>query len=200
MASCCNLVGSFNISAKGVISITSQGSAEVTLISAGGSNAAIVSPSTGTISISAYASNERYKGCPGRAGVSIPWIIRNDCDQFYYLFGGAGKSYISGEVGNYASFPYISGVTNPLNSYTVVNASSSSGPAALYEKSVQQDGYGLIYKGNPWNINTTSEDGCIVNLTSYGIGTYGDCKLQNISLQCTPGQIPVVNMSFIYSI
>ena len=200
MGYCCNLVGNFDISAKGIISITSQGSAEVTLISANGSNAAIVSPSTGTVSISAYASDSRYIGCPGRAGVSVPWVVRNDCDVFYYLFGGAGKSYISGEVGDYAEFPSIGGVSNPLNSYEVINASASSGPASLYEKSIQQDGYGLIYYGNPWNINTTTEEGCMVNLTSYGIGDYGECRLQNISLQCVPGQIPVVNMSFVYSI
>lgn len=200
MTYCCNLVGNFNISAKGIISITSQGSSDVTLVSAGGKNAAIVAPSTGTVSISAYASNQRYIGCPGRAGVSIPWMIRNDCDTFHYLFGGAGKSYISGEVGTYASFPTINGVSNPLNTYTVINASASSGPSALYENSLQRDGYGLIYKGYPWNINTTTEGGCKINLTSYGIGTYGECKLQNISLQCVPGQIPVVNMSFIYSI
>lgn len=200
MGSCCNLVGNFDISAEGIISITSQGSAEVSLISANGSNVTTVSPSTGTVSISAYAGSERYKGCPGRAGVSVPWITRNDCDKFYYLFGGAGKSYISGEVGNYARFPSIAGISNPVNSYEVINASSSSGPAALYERSMQQDGYGLLYFGNPWNINTTTEAGCTVNLTSYGIGAYGECLLQNISIQCVPGQIPVVNMSFIYSI
>ena len=200
MGACCNLVGNFDISAPGIISITSQGSAEVTLISAGGTNAAIVSPSTGTVSISAFASDKRYKGCPGRAGVTIPWIVRNDCNKFYYLFGGAGKSYISGEVGTYARFPSIAGITNPLTSYEVINASASSGPASLYDKSIQQDGYGLNYEGNPWTINTMSEAGCIVNLTSYGIGGYGECRLQNISLQCTPGQIPVVNMSFVYSV
>ena len=200
MTTCCNLVGNFPIHVPGLISITSQGTSEVTLITSGSKNAAIVAPSTGTISLSAYADTARYYGCPGRAGVSIPWVIRNNCNEFFYLYGGAGKSYISGEVGAYASFPKITGVTNPLNSYAVLNASASSGPTSLYENSIQQDGYGLIYKGQPWNIDTTTEAGCKVNLTSLGIGTYGECRLQSLNIQCNPGQIPVVNLSYIYSI
>lgn len=200
MATCCNLVGNFNITAPGIISVTSQGSTQMNLISAGGTNASTISPSTGTVSITAYASEERYIGCPGRAGVTIPWVIRSNCAENIYLFGGAGRSYISGEVGNFAKFPSIAGITNPISEYNVVSASAGSGPASLYEDSTQKDGYGLIYSGNPWNINTTTEAGCTINLTSYGIGGYGECKLQNINIQCVPGQIPVVNISFIYSI
>ncbi|MBV5347932.1 hypothetical protein JZU46_06940 [bacterium] len=200
MTTCCNLVGNFDIKAKGIISVTSQGSTEVNLFSANGNNAITVSPSSGSVSITAYAGLEKYKGCPGRAGVSIPWIVRNNCDKLVYLFGGAGKSYISGAVGAYASFPGINGISNPVASYNVISASASSGPAALYEDSIQYDGYGLIYSGLPWTINTSTEAGCMVNLTSYGIGSYGDCRLQNINIQCVPGQIPVVNMSFIYTI
>ncbi len=200
MATCCNLVGNFDITAPGIISVTSQGSTQMALITAGGNSAYTVSPSTGTVSITAYAGAERYIGCPGRAGVTIPWVIKSNCSENIYLFGGAGRSYISGEVGTYARFPTINGVSNPLSEYQVVNASAGSGPASLYEDSTQQDGYGLIYVGNPWSIDTTSEAGCTINLTSYGIGGYGSCKLQNINIQCVPGQIPVVNMSFIYSI
>jgi hypothetical protein len=200
MATCCNLVGNFDITAKGIISVTSQGSSQISLISAGGKNAYTISPSSGTVSIAAYASDKRYKGCPGRANVSIPWIIRSDCEKNVYLFGGAGRSSISGEVGDYAKFPSLPGIVNPVTEYDVVSASAGSGPSSLYEDSVQKDGYGLIYKGNPWNIDTLTEAGCTINLTSYGIGGYGECKLQNIQLQCVPGQIPVVNMSFIYSL
>jgi len=202
---CCYLVGNFYVTAPGIISVTSQGSTEVTLITAGGVSATTVGPSTGTVSISAYAGTARYYGCPGRAGVSIPWLTKNDCSENVYLFGGAGKSYISGNdgVGSYASFPSIPDVSNPVNSFNVINASASSGPASLYEDSIQQDGYGLIYEGNPWSINTTKETGagsCTINLTSYGIGGYGECKLQNLQIQAVPGQVPVVNMSFIYSL
>jgi hypothetical protein len=198
--SCCYLVGNFEVTAPGIISVTSQGSTEINLVTAGESTAVTRGPSNGSVSISAYAGSSKYVGCPGRAGVSIPWVIRNDCSENKYLFGGAGRSFISGSVGSYASFPGILGVNNPVSEYNVVSASASSGPAALYENSTQQDGYGLIYVGYPWNIDTTTEAGCTVNLTSYGIGGYGECKIQNINLQTVPGQVPVVNMSFIYSI
>ncbi len=203
--SCCYLVGEFNVTAPGIISVTSQGSTEVTLITAGDTNATTVGPSTGTVSISAYAGSSRYYGCPGRAGVSVPWLTKSNCAENVYLFGGAGKSYISGNdgVGSYATFPQITGVSNPVNDFNVINASASSGPAALYEDSIQYDGYGLIYRGNPWHIDTTKETGsesCTINLTSYGIGGYGSCKLQNLQIQVVPGQVPVVNMSFIYSL
>ena len=197
---CCNLVGNFNITAKGIISVTSQGSTQMNLITANGASAYTVSPSTGTVSIAAYASLERYVGCPGRAGVSIPWINRSSCLENIYLFGGAGRSYISGEVGSYARFPSITGVPNPISEYDVVSASAGSGPASLFEASTQKDGYGLIYTGFPWNINTLDENSCIINLTSYGIGEYGECMLQNLQIQCVPGQIPVVNLSFVYNI
>ncbi len=201
MVSCCNLVGNFDVdSSLGIISVTSQGSTPVSLISAGGSSAVTVAPSTGTVSITAYA-GERYYGCPGRAGVTIPWVVKSDCGENRYLFGGAGKSYISGGSDDYVSFPVIDGISNPVASYNVISASASSGPGALYENSVQQDGYGLVYTGAPFSeIDTSDEEQCFVNLTSYGIGEYGDCKLQNLNIQFVPGQVPVVNMSFIYTV
>ncbi len=83
---CCYLVGNFNVTAPGIISVTSQGSAEVNLITAGEQNAVIIAPSTGSVSISAFVSGDRYTGCPGRAGVSIPWVMRTDCNEHRYLF------------------------------------------------------------------------------------------------------------------
>lgn len=199
MTTCCNLAGNFDITANGIISVTSQGSTPTTLVSAGNSSAVTISPSTGTVSITAY-SGDVYYGCPGRAGVTIPWIVKSNCGENVHLFGGAGKSYISGGSASYVSFPTINGISNPVASYNVISASASSGPSTLYEDSIQQDGFGLIYTADPWSIDTSDEKQCSVNLTSYGIGDYGECKLQNLNIQFVSGQIPVVNMSFIYSI
>lgn len=199
---CCNLVGNFDIDPElGIISVTSQGSTDVGLITAGGEYQSIIGPSTGTVSITAFANSNKYYGCPGRAGVSVPWITKNDCTNPIFLYGGAGRSYISGGYPSYVDFPSIKGVVNPVNTYNVVSASASSGPAALYEDSTQRDGFGLLYDGRPWSIDTSEEAKCTINLSSYGIGSdFTDCKLQNINVQFVPGQIPVVNMSFIYVI
>jgi hypothetical protein len=197
---CCNLVGNFPSTAEGLISVSSRGNTGFQYYSSGGSSNVAIEPSTGTVSISAYASSKVHEGCAGRATVSINWQRRTDCDVFIYLFAGAGKSTITGNVQGLASFPSLGGVTNPIAKYNTVDASASSGPAALYTDDIQYDGIGLIYTGNPWYINTMSEDSCKINLTSYGIGGYGLCFLQSINLQCVPGKIPIVSLDFIYTI
>jgi hypothetical protein len=196
---CCNLVGNFPSTAKGLISVSSRGNTGFQYYSSGSSSSVAIEPSTGTVSISAYATNKVHSGCAGRATVSINWQRRTDCDTFIYLFAGAGKSTISGNVNGLASFPSL-GVSNPITHYNTVDASASSGPAVLYTDNIQYDGIGLIYSGNPWHINTTKESQCKINLTSYGIGGYGLCLLQSINLQCIPGKVPIVNFDFIYVI
>lgn len=197
---CCKIVGGFPITADGIISISSKGNTEVSLHSVHGVSAATVAPSTGTVSITAYAGSKVHYGCKGRAGVSVAWQKRSDCNNFIYLFSGYGKSYMSGDVENYVEFPSINGVINPVALVPSINASSGSGPAALYSDSTQEDGYGLIYNGQPWSIDTRTEEGSKVNLTTYGIGNYGECMLQNLELTLEPGKVPTVSMSFIYSI
>jgi len=198
--SCCNLVGNFDIRAEGIISVSSKGSTPVQLFTSGGSSAITVAPSSGSVSITAYAATRVHSDCAAKAGVSVNWITRTDCDKNIYLFGGPGKSYIQGPTLGLAYFPNIVGVNNPVNEYEIVDASASSGPASIYTVDVQQDGFGLIFNGTPWHINTTIEDNCIINLSNYGIGDYGECMLQSLNLTCIPGQVPTVSLDFIYSI
>ncbi len=200
---CCNLVGNFDINLEGVISISSKGSTPVQLYTNGNTNTITVAPSTGTVSITVYAGTQVHNGCAGKANVTINWVTRTICDDEFknvYMFGGAGQSYIQGDVGNLAEFPTVIGVTNPVNDYEIVDASASSGPASLYVKDMQYDGFGLIYNGNPWIINTMNKEECVKNLSTHGIGDYGECMLQSISLTCTPGQIPTASFDFIYSL
>jgi hypothetical protein len=200
MVNCCNLVGSFDIRAEGIISVSSKGNTPVQLITDGVSSVLTVAPSTGTVSISAYANDRVHAGCVGKAGVTVNWLTRTDCNNNIYLFGGAGKSYIQGDTSGLVFFPSINGISNPVNNYEIIDASSSSGPAAMYTKDFQKDGYGLIYVGKPWLINTTKESNCKINLSHYGIGDYGECMLQSMNLTFTPNQIPIVSLDFIYSI
>lgn len=200
---CCNLVGNFNISLDGIISVSSKGDTPVQLYTDGTNNITTVAPSTGTVSITAYAASYAHGGCAGKAGVSINWVSRTMCGEEFknvYMFGGAGKSHIQGDVGGLAEFPAVTGITNPVNQYEIIDASSSSGPSALYIKDIQYDGFGLIFNGNPFNIDTTKEEDCIIDLTKYGIGGYGECMLQSMSLTCTPAQIPTISYDFIYSL
>jgi hypothetical protein len=199
-SNCCKLVGNFPTTAEGLISVSSKGNTAFQYMTADGHSAVAVEPSTGTVSISAYASDKAHEGCSGSATVNINWIKRTDCNKYIYLYAGQGKATIKGDIGGLATFASAAGITNPVASYDVVEASASSGPAALYVNETQNDGIGLIYKGNPWNINTANEQDCTINLTAYGIGGYGQCMLQSISLQTVANKIPIVNMSFIYNI
>jgi hypothetical protein len=197
---CCKLVGNFPITVDGIISISSKGKTEVQVYTDGSIATSVLGASTGTVSISAYASKQVHYGCFGRAGVSVNWIKKYNCDTTTFIYAGQGSSYISGDTSNLVEFPTIQGITNPLAKVHVVNVSSSSGPVSLYEDYQQEDGYGLVFTGNPWNIDTTSEAGATINLSSMGIGGYGPSLLQSLSLQCTPGGLPVVSMDFVYSI
>jgi len=197
---CCNLVGNFDIKADGIISVSSKGATPVQLFTSGGNSALAIAPSSGSVSITAYAGTVVHSECAAKAGVSVNWITRTDCDKNIYLFGGPGKSYIQGPTAGLAYFPSLAGVNNPVNEYEIVDASSSSGPASMYTVDVQQDGFGLVFDGTPWRIDTTIESDCIIDLSSWGIGGYGKCMLQSLNLTCTPGQVPTVNLDFVYSI
>lgn len=185
---CCKLVGSFPINVDAIISISSRTGTEISKI---GDNL-VVGPTTGTVSITAYATDRIHNKCQGRANVSIPWIKKYDCDTdtLYFIFAGEGQSSLSGDVDNLAA------LRNSSVSYPVVNASASSGPAALYEEEIQNDGYGLVYNGLPWSFTTATEGGVNVDI---GIEGYNQLYLQNFSLQCTPGQIATVTYDFVYS-
>ena len=200
MVDCCKLVSNFPTTADGLISVSSRGGTGFQFYTDNDSNAVTIEPSIGTVSISAYAATFVHTGCSGKATVSINWIRRADCNTFIYLFGGQGRSNITGDVSGLAYFPSLSMVVNPIAEYETVDASAASGPASLYAEGIQEDGVGLVYRGLPWFIDTNDESTCKINLTSYGIGGYGVCLLQSLSLQCVPGKVPTVNFDFIYNI
>lgn len=200
---CCKLVNTINTQLNGIISISSRGKTEVRIFRSGTEATAVTLPSIGTVSISAYASNEIHTGCPGRAGVSINWIRKCGDDKYTFMYSGAGNSFKYGGVpSELITFPTLSiqGLSNPVATIKTMNASASSGPTSLYEDYTQEDGYGLIYKGGPFaaDIDTTDESTTTINLSDFG--GFGDCILQSLNLQCTPGQLPVVNMEFVYNI
>lgn len=199
---CCNLVGNFPdppASWGNLISISSKGNTNVTLVgdttTIGG--ALLTEPHLGSITMTFYASLNKHYGCPGRANVTINWIKKSDCDSYVFLYGGAGKSTISGDVDNYVEFPSLNGdVNNPVSVTKYVDANASSGPDKQYRFETQYDGYGLIYKGSPFTIDTTVENDCIFDL-SWLLGGFG--YLQSLTFQCTPNNLPTLSLDLIYT-
>ncbi len=186
---CCKLVGNMWIGVGGIISISSRFNTE---IGKAGNNI-LVGPTTGVVSVGAYAGKFAHVGCPGRGSVTIPWKKRYDCDhdKTYYIFSGEGESNVSGNISGLITLNKV------VNSYRVVQASASSGPAAIYEDEIQYDGYGAKYVGNPWQFDTSLEQNVTIDT---GIADYGPMFLQSFSLDLNANQIPTVNYEFVYSV
>jgi hypothetical protein len=195
---CCKLVGNLVISSlDGCLTSVNVSSRSEILRQCGGS--ILLGPTTGTVSITGYAveSTEQdsgvHTGCPGRAGVSIPWVRRYDCDDdvLHLIPGGQGSSYLAGDVQSLASLVIPSGRTFPT-----ISANSSSGPASVYMETSQEEGYGLKYDGGPISFDTSTDDLIIEN---FGVGT-GPMYLQNFSVEFNPGEIPTASYSFLFVI
>lgn len=191
---CCKLAGNFLITDRCIISVSVNSSTEATKADTAGDEL-IIGATIGTVSITAYAASEIHIGCPGRAGVNIPWVKRYDCDlnEVHFIFAGAGQSFVAGDVGTLASIK-----TSLERSYDIVNASSSSGPSTVYMKDTQEDGYGLIYTGDPFAF-TSDDSGVEFERIIAGVGP-STWYLQSFNLTCNPGDIPTVSYSFVFQI
>jgi hypothetical protein len=189
MAECCQLVGNLQITGIDacLFSINYSSSTEMTRIE----DCTIIGPTIGNISITGPATEGFYSGCPAKAGVSIPWVRKFDCDNndVHFIFAGQGKAYVSGE-----DAPPNVTLLEPIRSYSVLSADSGSGPASIYTKTTQIDGYGLRFTGTPIPFET-SEAGVVHE--NIGIGT-GPMYLQNFSVTYSPGAIPVASYSFVF--
>jgi len=196
---CCYLVGNFDVNIAGcIISINTSSKAQFSQLCS--DNSVVMGPVVGTLSMTAYADDKIYKGCPAGAGVSIPWVVKYDCDNdiLYYIFAGEGDSYVVGDASGYASRH----ITSPA-SYLNVSANAGSGPATLYSKSCRREGYGLTYNGGPISFSTSSEGEVTYNASSIvgGLGAVDNTLyLQSFSLELTPGSVPIASYSYVFRV
>lgn len=192
MADCCNLVGNLDLGLNGcIISVSTSCSTEIVLACA--EDEPLEGPTIGNINITAYADSVLWRGCPGKAGVSIPYVRKYDCenDLLYFIWSGQGQSFMTSEASRYVSLVKTLGTT-----CTSYSASSTGGPTSLYMLSTQINGYGLSFNGNPISF-TTSPNGTSMSLGSLAGGN--TCYLQSFSFDGQPGQLPTVSYSFVYS-
>lgn len=189
---CCKLVGNLLLDIPGCIISISVNSRTEIIKECGGT--VLIGPSTGTVSITGYVYENAaiHNGCPGRAGVSIPWIRRYDCDSnvVYMIPAGQGSSYVAGDVAGLASL-----ITSTGRSFPAINASSASGPSSVYMETTQEDGYGLVYAGGPIGFDTRDT----MVFGNFGVGE-GSMYLQNFSVDFNPGEVPTASYSFAFVI
>jgi hypothetical protein len=190
---CCQLVGDLDLGIDGcIISINTSCNTEWSM--ACGDLQPLEGPSTGTVNITAYADTQLWIGCPSKAGVSIPFVRKYDCDNdiTHFIFNGQGQSYYTGEANQYVSLVHEMGYT-----CEAISASSASGPTSIYTKTQQVNGYGMVYNGEPIPFTTSAEGTEIVLGGILGDTTY---YLQSFSLDLNPGQFPTASYSFVHAI
>jgi hypothetical protein len=195
---CCKLVGSLKLTGLEDACITSVSSSSKAEIIKECGEQILVGPTTGTVSITGYAvdpsgpNNGLHVGCPGRTGVTIPWVKRYDCDLnvVHMIPGGKGSSYIAGETQGLAEMGIPLG-----RSFPSMSASSNSGPATVYMETSQEDGYGLKWTGGPISFDTSD----VLIIENFGVGS-GPLYLQSFSAEFNPGEIPTATYSFTFII
>jgi hypothetical protein len=193
---CCHIAAAFDTNdVEAIISVSSRSSTESTKTG----DTILKGPTTGTVSITGYAADEVYTGCGARAGVTIPWIRKYDCetDTVHFIFSGEGKSYIAGDL-NMPTAGLMAELSNGLDvSYPLIDASATSGPYGIYFQNNQTDGYGLKYYGKPFDFDTSIEGDTNIDL---GFGGYSLLYLQSFSIQLVPGQVPTASYEFVFTI
>jgi len=198
---CCCLAGNLNINlddSKCLISLSTSSKTQFSQLCS--DSTVIIGPVVGTLSITAYADDKIHKGCSAGAGVSMPWLVKYDCDndELHYLFGGEGSSYTTGDVSAYA-YKHV----NAAARYKSISASAGSGPATPCTVACREEGYGLTYNGGPISFSTSSEQELSYS-SSYIISDLGAkdglMYLQSFSVEYTPGNIPVASYSFLFRV
>lgn len=188
---CCNLAGNFsglNLPPGCIISVNNNISADVPPLACGeGTKGRVI----GTLNISGYAGGI-YRGCGGRASAEILWLRKYDCelDTTHFIFLGPGRSSSS------ADSPGIS-IMNVVATSELLSASSQSGPASIYTKISQKEGFGMAYSGEPISFDTSNHASCMYSNMGPGTGSY---HLQNFNIEFVPGSTPVANYTFVYNV
>jgi hypothetical protein len=187
---CCLLVGNLDLGISSCIISVTQSCRTEAVIACGEEEDPKEGPSLMNVNITGYADTEIWQDCPGRAGVSLPFIQKYDCeeDEVYLIFHGRGQSYIAGEVGSLASL-----YKEWESKCDTLSASSTSGPIALYKEEEQRTGYGLSYRGDPFGFETEPK-GTKIDIGSRLGGTF---YLQSFSLECVPGQYPTATYGLV---
>jgi hypothetical protein len=191
----CNLVGNLNLGIEDacVISVSVSSNTEFAGIC---DDQLLEGATTGSVNISAYGDTDVWYGEPCKAGVSIPYVKKYDCtngrDEVHLIFQGRGQSFYTGNADEYVSIFKEANIKS-----TSLNASSSSGPASLYELQTQTNGYGLSYSGDPFDFST-DPNGTEISLG--GIFSGNTYYLQNFNLELQSGSLPIVTYSLVYVI
>lgn len=200
----CSIAGLFDIEYSGIISAQITGSSEfIDILSQCDTGPNVLDdvrkrlkgPSTGTISITAYAfpkGGDRYLGtsCPSTAGISFPIQQRFDCENNItrLIRTKTSEAFREGDP--------ITGVTilNEFCSFRTVSASAANGPTERVTDTERFLGSDLVWTGPP--ISFDSRDADTLDVTILGL----DAKITQFSVNVAVPGIATNNYTFQYSI
>lgn len=196
----CNIVGLLNTSMQGVFSASLNGSTTVEVAEDG---TVLLGQTTNNLSIGAYAflpGQDRFLGasCPFTAQASIPWVTREDCltGDVFYIPRAGGSASVTNRAASGVSSSIIDLTCTPGIISKSFEANASSGPVSPFFFSDREDGYNLVYNGNPISIETGKPQKYTISLGF--IGTI-EAFLQSFSLTINPPEVARVQYSFVFS-
>lgn len=194
MSNDCKVVGNFNelpglTTGHCIISVNNSINSD---ISDYGCSNLIEGAYVGTLTFTGYATTVVHSGDVGRAGCSVIWTRKYDCesDTLYFIYSKAGRSFLYGGADQYATIHTSSNTTTEI-----LTASSQSGPTSLYHSYEQTEGVGLTYTGGPIPFDSSTEVGSTTG--NLGVGT-GNFYLRSFSIEVIPGSFPVASYTYDY--
>lgn len=195
----CNLVGLLSISYRGIFSASVNGS---TIIELAEDGTVLLGQTTSQLNIGAYAylpGQDRFLGasCPASAQASIPWLTKEDCQTgtVYFIPKAGGKSSVT-NLGPAGISSVVSLECSPGIISRSFDANAGSGPTSPFLFSDREDGYNLVYSGNPIAVETGKPQAYMINLGFVGsIEAY----LQSFSLTVAPPDVARVQYSFVFT-
>ena len=201
MACTCNIVGLLTSSVPGVFSASIDGSTSVEISETDGT--VLLGQTVSTLNIGAYAfspgSNPFLNAtCAVNAEASIPWVTKFDCftgDTFFIPKAGA-KASITNRTGSGID-PFLLDLScNPEVVSKSFQADASSNPAAPFLFSDREDGFNLVYRGQPIAIESAKPQKYSISLGF--VGTI-EGFLQSFSFSVSPPDVAKVQYSFVFS-
>ena len=200
MACECNIVGLLSSSLQGVFSASLNGSTTIEVAEDG---TVLLGQTTNSLNIGAYAflpGQDRFLGasCPFSAQASIPWVTREDCftGTVHYIARAGGTASVTNRVASGVSSSIIDLSCKPGIVSTSFDANASNGPTSPFFFSDREDGYNLVYNGNPISVETGKPQMYTISLGF--VGTI-EAFLQSFSLTVNPPEVARVQYSFVFS-
>lgn len=185
---------------QGVFSASLNGSTTVEIAENG---TVLLGQTVNNLSIGAYAylpGQDRFLGasCPFSAQANIPWLSKEDCQTgaVYFIPRAGGSASTTNRLTSGVSSSIIDLTCTPGIISKSFEASASSGPASPFFFSDREDGFNLVYSGNPIPVETGKPQKYTISLGF--IGTI-EAYLQSFSLTVNPPEVARVQYSFVFS-